>query len=220
MPAKNAIKPYSENGYYHIYNRGVNKAPTFLDKQDYLVFMTYLKEYLSVPQPPTVEEMKLMKRPYMIKNYHGEITLLSFALMPNHFHLELKQKKPRSIEGFMRSLGVRYGMYFNKRYGRVGHVFQHVYKGTLIERDEYLWWLNRYIHRNPKEVLASGQSLADYPYSSYAAYLGKQNLPWVETSEILAQVKNYQQFVEDDKENKNAPEVLASLSLEDEDGWV
>ena len=211
MPAKNSLKLYCENGYYHIYNRGVDKCPTFIDDQDYRVFLSYLKDYLSLPQPLTLEELAAT-RPHLNKNYYQKITLLAFVLMPNHFHLLLKQKEPRCIEGFMRSLLTRYVKYFNKRHGRVGHLFQDVYKGTLVEKDEYLWWLSRYLHRNPNNF--------GYPYSSYSMYLGKINLDWVHPEEILAQVKDYRNFVEDDKKNQEAPELLADLSLENDNVWV
>lgn len=214
MPARNALKLYSENGYYHIYNRGVNKAPVFLDHQDYLVFMSFLKDYLTPPRPITEEELLTMSTPYIRKNYYREISLLAFVLMPNHFHLELRQKQGHSIELFMRSLLTRYVKYFNRRHERVGHLFQAVYKGTLVNRDEYLLWVSRYIHRNSLEMLTKGQGLIDYPYSSYPCYLGKQNLSWVESREILSQVKNYQNFVENNSQDNEEPQVLAELTLE------
>lgn len=214
MPSKNALKLYSEDGHYHIYNRGVAKNIVFEDKQDYLVFMSYLKDYLSAPRPLTEEEIMMGSRPPSRKNYYQQIGLLSFVLMPNHFHLLLKQKQFRTVEYFMRSLLTRYVKYFNRRYERVGHLFQDVYKAVLIEHDEYLWWLTRYIHRNPKEILAKGQDLLDYPYSSYSTYLGNKNFAWVSAGDILAQIKNYKSFVEDDKQGDQAPQVLSELILE------
>lgn len=214
MPAKNALKLYSENGYYHLYNRGVAKNPVYLDEQDYLIFMSYLKDYLTPQKPMPKNDLLTGKTFYLPKNYYQRINLLSFVLMPNHFHLLLKQQQSQTIEFFMRSLLTRYVKYFNKRYERVGHLFQGVYKGVLVEQDEYLWWLTRYIHRNPREILPSSQSLMKYPYSSYPAYLGKQKLSWVDSSDILAQVKHYQDFVESDGNNQKFPEVLSELSLE------
>ncbi len=217
MPAKNALKHYSENGYYHLYNRGVAKGPVFLDQQDYLVFMSFTKEYLSAPKIPTAEELLLMKTPYILKNYWHEITLLSFVLMPNHIHLLLKQKQSRSIESFMRSLFTRYVKYFNKKHDRVGHLFQDVYKGILVEKDEYLLWVSRYIHCNPQEIILPNQVLTNYSFSSYSTYLGLQNQTWVDPSDILAQFKNkkdYQNFVEDNEKEKDAPEMLSEFVLD------
>lgn len=217
MAAKNVIKHYCENGYYHLYNRGVAKNDIFATEQDYAVFLYYLKEYLSPPQTPTQEEIAAMKTPYLLKNYCDEIELIAFCLMPNHFHLLLKQRKERSIEHFMRSLLIRYSQYVNKNKGRVGHLYQGVYKGILVERDEYLWWLSRYLHRNPLKILAANQKLENYPYSSYAVFLGQKNISWVKPNIVLANIKNYQQFVENSKES--IPEKLNDLTIEDQEDF-
>lgn len=213
MPAKNALKTYASGGYYHLYNRGVAKGEIFLKDQDYAVFLSYLKEYLSPPVPPTPEELRLMKYTYFRKNYSQKLSLLSFCLIPNHFHFLLKQDEPRVIEGFMRSLLVRYTTYFNKHHNRVGHLFQGVYKGILIDREDYLLWLSRYIHRNPLELLEEGEKLCDYPYSSYGAYLGKVKISWLKTEDVLAgrSASHYQDFVEGTEEE---PEDLSPYTLE------
>ena len=212
MPSKNSIKRYSENGYYHIYNRGVAKGEIFLSDQDYAVFLSYLKEYLLPPVPPTVEELMLMRYKYNRKNYHDSIDLICFCLMPNHFHLLLKQNEPRNIEGFMRSLSIRYAGYFNKHYERVGHVFQDVYTCTMIEQDEYLWWLSRYIHRNPLNIIKPGSGLANYLYSSYSTFLGQNSAKWINSAMILGVIKDYKSFVEDDK--NRYPEKMVDLILD------
>lgn len=211
VPARNALKRYAENGYYHLYNRGVAKGEIFSDPQDYAVFLSYLKQYLSPLQiqEPSKENPLQALYWYVPKNYWQEIELLAFCLMPNHFHLLTKQRQPRSIESFMRSLLIRYSQYFNKRYQRVGHVFQGVYKGALIDNEQYLWWLSRYIHRNPLENLKKEQKLSDYSYSSYPAYLGRWLAEWVKPGEILSQVKNYRTFVEGETEQE--PDLLPTL---------
>lgn len=215
MSAKNSIKQYEENGYYHIYNRGVAKNDIFSSEQDYGVFLHYLKEYLSPPKQLTPEEIRTMHTPYLLKNYYQEIELLSFCLMPNHFHLLIKQKQPRSVEGFMRSFGIRYSQYFNKAHNRVGTLYQGVYKGKLIKNDEYLWWLSRYIHRNPIKII-NGQPLSQYGPSSYPTYLKKVKTLWVNSEIILSQVKNYQNFVEDEK---TEPEALTNFILEENEDF-
>lgn len=160
-----------------------------------------------------MEEIAAMRTPYLLKNYSDEIELIAFCLMPNHFHLLLKQLKERSIEHFMRSLLIRYSQYMNKNKERVGHLYQGVYKGILVERDEYLWWLSRYIHRNPLGILEKNQKLEDYPYSSYPAFLDLKTISWLRPEIILSNVKNYQQFVENT--NESSPEKLGDLIIED-----
>jgi len=215
VPAKNAIKIYQENGYYHIYNRGVAKSDIFLNELDYNVFLHYLKDYLSPPKDVTPEQAALMHTPYILKNYNLEIKLIAYCLMPNHFHLLIKQNKERAIEGLMRSLLIRYTSFFNKNHQRVGHVFQGVYKAKLIQVDEYFWWLSRYIHRNPKEVIGPNQSLATYPYSSYQLYLGDRNTPWIHSEEITDNIKDYRAFVEGAVEK--LPENFTDLIIEEKD---
>lgn len=215
MPSKNSLKIYSKDGYYHLYNRGVAKNKIFLDEQDYAVFLSYLKEYLSPFIAPSEEELRHQGYVYFRKNYYQQIELLAFVLMPNHFHLLLKQNQPRSIEGFMRSLLTRYSGYFNKKYNRVGHLLQDVYKGILIDREEYFLWLSRYIHRNPMDLIKGG-SLSAYPYSSYPTYLKLKRFDWINTNNILKQIKGYKRFVEESSEG--VPEELPSYTLEYAEG--
>lgn len=187
VPAKNSIKTYVENGYYHIYNRGVEKRIIFLDKQDYSVFLSYLKSYLLPKDKKELYErlsdqnissgakdkiLKLLR----LNNFHKEITLLAYCLMPNHFHFFVKQKNIESIDRFMNSLGTRYTMYFNRKYKRVGSLYQGVYKAVLIMSDEQFLHLSRYIHK---------QALPIQP-SSYFDYIFRSKTEWVHPEEVLA----------------------------------
>lgn len=210
MPVKNSIKTYLEGGYYHVYNRGVEKRIIFNDDQDYKVFLNYLKIYLSPKQKTSIKSISIngstFQRPVRpLNNFWGEVELLAYCLMPNHFHLLLKQKSPRLIEAFMRSLGTKYSGYFNKRYERVGPLYQSVYKAVLVQNEEQLLHLTRYIHLNPAKE--SPLQLSS-EYSSYGEYLGLRKTEWVKTDEILAffrsvqrtspeDILSYQSFVED-----------------------
>lgn len=228
MPAKNSIKIYLEGGYYHVYNRGVEKRKIFKDDQDYRVFLDYLKIYLLPEQEASIKSVSIngftfqrFVRP--LNNFWGEVELLAYCLMPNHFHLLLKQKSPRSIEAFMRSLGTKYSGYFNKRYERVGPLFQSVYKAVLVQNEEQLLHLTRYIHLNP--VKESPLQLFDH-YSSYGEYLGLRKTEWVKTDEILAFFKSpqrtnlkdilsYQSFVEDYL--AELAEIIHDIAIDNED---
>lgn len=196
MPAKNVIKQYLKNGFYHIYNRGVEKRKIFQDPQDYKVFLSYLKEYL---EPSDKEELrnqlikaswrekdKILKK-ISLNNFSDKIDLLAFCLLPNHFHLLIKQKTERGMESFMKSLSTRYVGYFNKRNKRIGGLFQSIYKAVLVKTDEQLLHLSRYIHCNPLSY--KGSTLQDLQekdeYSSLAAYLGKWNANWLKPKEVL-----------------------------------
>jgi len=115
-------------------------------------------------------------------------------------------------------------MYFNKRYERLGPLFQGNYKAVLIKTDEQLLHLSRYIHINPEETIKPVSKLLDYPYSSYAEYLDKRKTKWIYPQEILSffktarraslkDVLSYQSFVEDYSEESE--EILKGFTLEE-----
>ena len=208
-----------ENGYYHIYNRGVEKRFIFLDQQDYGVFLSYLKEYLlpkkeqelherlSDPQISSVARNKVLKS-LQLNNFNQEIILLAYCLMPNHFHFFVKQKSINAIDKFMNSLATRYTMYFNRKYKRVGSLCQDVYKAVLIKNEAQFLHLSRYIHKQALNL--------DQP-CSYPEYIGLRQTLWIKPDEVLAYFSNtnpslsYQNFVEQPEETKG----LEGLTLED-----
>src|SRR3989344_5013316 len=193
MPSRNIVKIYAKETYYHIYNRGVEKRVIYKDSQDYKVFLKYLKEYLNPPPKPEDirtsfimqgETFKGIKR--QPRNYHKRINLLAYCLMPNHFHLLLKQTNESDMQEFMRSLSTRYSIYFNKRYKRVGGLFQGPYKAVLIRDDSYLLHLSRYIHLNPSEFTDDIIN----SYSSYGDYLRLRKTKWVKPDIIIKFFEN------------------------------
>ena len=101
----------------------------------------------------------------------------------------------------MHALSTTYSKYFNKKYERVGSLFQGRFKAKLIDKDEYLLYLSKYIHTNPKKVWA--KALLDYPYSSYRFYVHGGPKEFIDTKTILSyfssEHKNlsYQAFVEE-----------------------
>lgn len=196
MPSRHKIKQYTENSYYHIYNRGVEKRLIFLDLQDYNVFISYLKDYLLPKNEKTLlnklsdlntsykDRDKILKL-LRLKNFSNQITLLAYCLMPNHFHLFVKQTDAKSINKFMSSLATRYTMYFNQKYKRVGKLCQDIYKAVLVNAEEQFLYLSAYIH---SQALASqGPTLQGYNQpSSYPEYLGQRQTEWVHPEEILS----------------------------------
>ena len=195
MPSKNIIKEYVDEAYYHLYNRGVAKQDIFQDEQDYKTFLSYLKIYLSKK-----DESQKIAPTRQLKNFFEEFTLLAYCLMPNHFHMLVWQKNQRTMANFMRSIATKYSRYFNKKYHRVGPIFQSRYKAVLITEENQFVYLSKYIHRNP---LPTRTDLVGYKYSSYLNYLGLINQTWIDKSEILSYFsklnpkESYKEFVEE-----------------------
>ena len=141
MP-RNARKQ-SRTGVYHIIIRGINRQGIFHDDEDKSVFMDKLSKY---------------KKEYSFMLY-------AYCLMNNHIHLLVKEAE-ESISGIMKRLGVSYVYWYNKKYDRVGHLFQDRFKSENIEDDTYLLAAVRYIHQNPVKV---GLSIGDW--TSYPEYI-------------------------------------------------
>lgn len=227
MPRKHSVKEYIENGYYHIYNRGVEKRKIFMNDQDFRVFLHLLKYYLSpvdknTPHPLSSAPDISISRPRPLSNLENEVNLLTYCLMPNHFHLLIRQITLDGMTKLMSRILTTYSMYFNKRYKRVGHLFQSIYKAVLIEDESYLLHLSRYIHLNPIEL--TGVTPVSYPYSSYRYYLGLKKAKWVKPDFILSffdktkllpflkQYPSYKKFVE--AKGEDSKEILGKLALE------
>ena len=208
MPSKNTLKIYIKNGYYHLYNRGVEKRKIFQDEQDYAVFLSYLKIYLLPKDENNLKKLLLNSdldyrerdntlRLLNLNNFADEITLLAYCLMPNHFHLLLKQKSENSIDVFMRSLCTRYTMFFNKKNKRVGPLYQSVYKAVAVESQDQLLYLTSYIHRNP---VTKKHDYFSQP-SSLPEFFNQRKTSWIHPEEILPYFSktnpnlSYQNFV-------------------------
>src|SRR6056297_189450 len=146
MPRARRLK--SETGIYHVVLRGINKQTVFEDTEDNEMFMLTLNQY---------------------KQKSG-YKLLAYCLMGNHVHLLMKTEDESLGQCFKR-IGASYVHWYNLKYYRVGHLFQDRYKSEVVETDDYLKAVIRYIHWNP---LKAGivKKLEDYSWSSYREYLG------------------------------------------------
>ncbi|GMA98948.1 transposase [Pelosinus sp. IPA-1] len=149
----------SQSGIYHIILRGINKQILFEEEEDREKFLECLRFYKESSN-------------YIIYGY---------CLMDNHIHLLIKEGK-ESIGNTMKRIGVSYVSWYNRKYGRSGHLFQDRFKSEVVEDNEYLLTVLRYIHQNP---LKSGniKQLEKYKWSSYEEYLGQPKT--VDTDLIL-----------------------------------
>jgi len=149
---------------YHITSRGNERKKVFVDDGDRKKFLAILEDY---------------------HNRYG-ILIHSFVLMDNHYHLILETPKGNLLK-VMHGLNGGYTGYFNRKYGRNGHLFQGRYKGIIIDKDSYLIPLSRYVHLNPVRARIAERP-EQYRWSSYPGYIGRgKEYEWVEYSWILSQ---------------------------------
>lgn len=132
----------ADSGIYHVMLRGVNRDSIFLEDDDFERFLQILA----------------------ITKDTSDCKVLAYCLMTNHIHLVVRTtREPIAI--VMKRLGIRYAAWFNRKYGRVGHLFQDRFKSVPVETDEYFITLLRYVWANP--VVAGIVTLPqDYRWSS------------------------------------------------------
>lgn len=191
------------NSFYHVYNRGVEKRQIFLDEQDYFRFIHDLYELNDKDPAPNItyyfKQSSEAGLPKIKKVRKCLVEILAFCLMPNHFHLILKQLVDNGISLFMQKLGTGYANYFNLKYQRVGPLFQGKFKAIEINNENYLLHLSRYQHLNPLELIEPAwkekgiknwkkvsQFLESYRWSSYLDYIGIKNFPSIISRDLIS----------------------------------
>jgi putative transposase len=149
---------------YHVTSRGNARNPIFLDDEDRVSFQDCLGEVV-------------VRFGWLCHAY---------CLMDNHYHLLIETPEGNLSQG-MRQLNGVYTQRFNRRHGRVGHVFQGRFKAIVLDRDSYLLELCRYVVLNPIRA-GMVEKIEHYPWSSYPAVMGLAGCPaWLETDWVLGQ---------------------------------
>lgn len=215
MPSR--THPLVNGEYYHIFNRGVDKMNIFKNSYGFQRFLKTMVYYQILgPKPrfslftPTTNSLDKNKK---------IIEIVCYALMPNHFHFLLKQLTDGGITEFISKLSNSYTKYFNIKNKRVGPLLQGEFKSVLIENNEQLLHLSRYIHLNP---LVSGlvDNLEEYLYSSYFEYIGLNTQEICSKKIILEQFKSpkdYQKFVLDQAGYGKELEIIKHTLLESDE---
>lgn len=163
--------------FYHVMHRGNAQSDIFLSDRDREKFLEYLSN--------------------SVERY--ELKIHTYCLMTNHYHLLIETPQP-NLSKAIKWINVSYAAYFNRKRQRSGHLFQGRFKAIVVDADEYLKQLSRYIHLNPIRAKMVSH-LKEYQWSSYPAFSGYKKAPeWIETGWILSlfgkSKKRYRQFVE------------------------
>ncbi|MFM2330654.1 MAG: hypothetical protein RLZZ26_161 [Candidatus Parcubacteria bacterium] len=190
--------------WYHCYNQSIEGRLSFADSRDYYRFLELL--YLANDELPLRrDDIGARKFEEIVRLSRGKrlVAIGAFSLMPNHFHLVLKEAVEGGITAFMRKLGTSYTLYFNSRHKRVGNLFLKPFKSLGVPPDHRLQRLVSYVHCSPATLLEPkwkqgpvadpqflGEHVAAYPYSSYPVHTGApaQTSPVVD-AEIFSMVR-------------------------------
>src|SRR3989344_1337662 len=182
--------PFVIDEWYHCFNRGVEKRSVLGDEHDAQRFLMLL--YLANGTEPV--DLFAERKPELKKAFETErgtplVTIGSYCLMPNHFHLLIKEVTDNGIATFMQKVGTAYAMYFNKKNDRVGNLFLKPFRSRHVATDRYFQRVLQYIHCNPAELFEPGwksgkvrnmrlleRKLTEYPYSSLSGFAERGNV--------------------------------------------
>ena len=224
MPGR--LMPIVNNEIYHIFNRGVASQPTFFSKRDYdralesffyyqncnppIKYSRFLS--LSVKQRAEILEDLSKKKNYLVE-------IITYCLMPNHFHFLLRQILEAGIAKFISNFTNSYTRYINTKQERAGPLFTGKFKSVRIETQKQLLHASRYIHLNPHTsfVVKALEDLQNYHYSSFPEFIGRTSLALCAKDDILADfktIKQYEQFVYDQADYQRTLNKIKHLVLE------
>jgi putative transposase len=179
---------FTQDSFYHIFNRGAHKQKIFKEHSNYLFVLQNLKKY----------------------SKEFELTIIAYCLMPNHYHL-LVQQNGEFPAGFLpQRVFNSYTKAFNNSYSHSGTLFEGPYRLKIVDEDDYLIHLCKYIHTNPVKA-----GLVEYPeewiYSNYQEFIGlrKGNLINQAFMDNYFQSReDYQNFVMEDLLDQKMPEGI------------
>lgn len=192
----------SNDQIYHVYNRGVERRPVFTNKWEFkrgidtLWYYRFsdlpfrLSRFLNLPESERKQVLDNLN-----KGGQKLVEFIAYCLMPNHFHFLLKQLKDNGISTFLSNFTNSYTKYFNTKQNRIGPLFEGVFKAVLVETDEQLVHLSRYIHLNPvTSYIVKTKDLEQYLWSSLPEYLNTSPEPICQKGHILSFFPSAQEY--------------------------
>lgn len=193
MPRKERI---THPGFYHVISRGVERRDIFLDSDDFDKFLSIIyREF---------------------KAY--EVTLHSYCLMTNHYHLLMETKQP-NISDVMKRLNSLYSIYFNKKYKRIGHLWQGRFASYYLYDDVHFWYVAKYIERNPIKANMV-KRIDNYKYQSFFQMKYKQEYyDLIKDSKIFDMtLEEYEEFIRSEIQEEILHKIYMSPKYIKKDG--
>ncbi|MEK7606739.1 MAG: transposase [Patescibacteria group bacterium] len=207
---------FANGEYYHVMNRGMDGSTIFRDQFDYKRFLEGLGEF-NTDKPITIQlARKLIKidtRCLSNPSAQKLVQILCYCLLPNHFHILIKQVVDGGVSLFMRKLCNGFAKYINIRHERMGHLFQGPFRAVRIKSDAHFMHISRYIHLNTFDLqypewregkindwAKALEFLEQYPWSSYPFYKEIRNSTICDSKEILTMfggIGNYEKFLKE-----------------------
>ncbi|MBP9669778.1 transposase [Candidatus Woesebacteria bacterium] len=214
--------PLVTGSYYHLFNRGINRQPTFLIKSDYERFIQTTSFYRPTESP--IKYSQFLKNPHDVRadllskidNSPHQITIVAYCLMPNHFHLLLRQNEDGGISKFLGDVQNSYVKYFNVKHKRTGSLFDRQFKAVLVETENQLLHLTRYIHLNPySSHMVDSDHITTYPYSSLPEYISGKFILSDPNQVMEIYPKRYESFVLNHADYQQRLESIKHLTIDE-----
>ncbi len=187
--------------FYHIYNRGVDKRPVFMDEYDFARFLQGMDEFNSIRPIGSIFENSFRKNKPLSNQVAKLVDIVCFCLNKNHYHLVLRQRVKNGISEFMKKVGTGFAQYFNFKNKRSGTLFQGPFKAKHINSNDYLLHVSAYVNLNNK---VHQINTSDYFKSSWNEYV-LNNKGLCSFKDVILK-----QF-----ESQNAYKLFAESSLKD-----
>lgn len=224
MPGR--LIPLVTDQIYHVLNRGISLQPTFITKKEFQRALEVARYYQNKNQPLRYSQFLSLsneRRAQILENLAKDgqylVEIIAYCLMPNHFHFILKQLIENGISKFMSNFTNSYTRYFNTKNKRNGPLFEGKFKAVMVETDEQLFHLSRYIHLNPysSHVIKTLAEIELYPYSSFREFIGKGEINFCQKEIILnsfSDENSYKEFVLNQANYQRRLDEIKHLSLE------
>ncbi len=187
---------FSNNEFYHIYNRGVDKRIIFPNPRYLSRFFQGMDEFNTVKPIGSIYAHSFVKKNLLRSEASKKeklVEFVCFCLNPNHYHFVLKQIADKGVEKFMHRISTGYTNYFNLKHKRSGVLFQGPFKAVHIDTNDYLLHISAYVNLNFRVHRLRSEAPK---LSSWDEYSGKSKYNFCSKDDVLGQFKNKEEYIE------------------------